>query len=169
MAGTPSRFTPRQKAAAIAATFAVVLPAVTLFEAGRDRGAPYRDSFAAGKPWTVCDGKLIDAPRRYSEAECDEQTQREIATNYAPPVIDCVPGLADPRRKAQLSAAILLTWNIGPHQFCRSTAARRFNAGLWRDGCEAFRLFNRANGVVLRGLVNRRAKEVAICLRGLAA
>lgn len=46
-------------------------------------------------------------------------------------------------------------------------AARRFNAGNWRGGCDAFLMWNRAGGRVVRGLALRRARERALCLKGL--
>ena len=50
---------------------------------------------------------------------------------------------------------------------CRSTAARRFNAGDWRGGCEAFLMWNKAGGRPVRGLTLRRQRERALCMKGL--
>jgi len=70
-------------------------------------------------------------------------------------------------REQQLIASVSLAYNIGTGGFCRSTAARRFNAGNWRGGCDAFLMWNRAGGRVVRGLTLRRQRERAICLTGL--
>lgn len=60
-----------------------------------------------------------------------------------------------------------LIFNIGTGGFCRSTAARRFNAGNWRGGCDAFLMWNKAGGREVRGLTLRRQRERALCLKGL--
>ena len=48
-----------------------------------------------------------------------------------------------------------------------SVEARRFNAGDWRGGCNAFLAWNRAVGKVVRGLTRRREAERKICLAGV--
>ena len=48
------------------------------------------------------------------------------------------------RCDSRTSAATRLSFNIGVVAFCRSTAARRFNAGDWRGGCDAFLAWNKA-------------------------
>ena len=60
-----------------------------------------------------------------------------------------------------------LSWNVGVSGTGRSTAMRRLNAGDIRGACEAFALWNRAGGRVIRGLVNRRADETALCMVGV--
>jgi lysozyme len=88
-----------------------------------------------------------------------------LASDYAPAVIKCVPGLAD--RPKQLSASLSLSYNIGTSAFCRSTAAKRFNAGDWKAGCDAFLLWVKAGGRTVQGLVNRRQAERTLCLSDL--
>ena len=80
-------------------------------------------------------------------------------------VVACVPALYG--RPNQAAAAVSLAYNIGWPSFCRSTAARRFNAGQWAAGCDAFTMWNKAGGRVLRGLVARRGRERTLCRTGL--
>ena len=75
--------------------------------------------------------------------------------------------LGRPERKHQLMASMLLSYNIGKSAFCRSTVARRFNAGDIRGGCDAFLMWNKAGGREVRGLLNRRRDERRICLEGV--
>jgi lysozyme len=72
-------------------------------------------------------------------------------------------------RPNQLAASVSLAYNIGTTAFCRSTVARRFNAGQWKAGCDAFLMWDRAGGRKVRGLTRRREAERAICLRGLTS
>jgi lysozyme len=140
---------------------AILVPTVQQWE-GREH-VPYRDLVNV---WTVCDGdtKGVVPGRRETDAQCDARLERQLIA-HAKPVLECVPSLT--RRPNQLAASVSLAYNIGPSAFCRSTVARRFNAGRWRDGCDAFLMWNKAGGRVIRGLTNRRQAEREICLRGL--
>jgi lysozyme len=126
------------------------------------RNDPYRDIVGV---WTVCYGETRVPMRRYSDAECIAMKRRAIEHDFAPAVFRCVPALRD--RPNQAAASISLAYNIGTAGFCRSTAAKRFNAGDWRGGCQAIARFNMAGGKLVRGLVNRRAAEVKLCMEGL--
>lgn len=116
--------------------------------------------------WTICDGdtKNVRPGMVETQAGCRDRLERQLVA-HAKPVLTCVPGLRD--RPNQLVASVSLAYNIGTRGFCRSTAARRFNAGNWRGGCDAFLMWNKAGGRVVRGLVLRRERERALCLKGL--
>jgi lysozyme len=103
--------------------------------------------------WTICDGdtKGVRPDMVETEAGCVKRLERQLVA-HARPVLRCVPSLGAPERENQLVASVSLAYNIGTGGFCRSTAARRFNAGNWRDGCDAFLMWNRAGGKVVRGL-----------------
>lgn len=64
-------------------------------------------------------------------------------------------------------AFLSLSYNIGSRAFCGSTVARRANAGDIRGACDAIRMWDRAGGKIVQGLVNRRADERRICLQGV--
>lgn len=64
-------------------------------------------------------------------------------------------------------AFLSLSYNIGTGAFCKSTVARRANAGDIRGACNAIPAFNRSGGKVRKGLINRRADEQKYCLSGL--
>nr|WP_317892033.1 lysozyme [uncultured Sphingomonas sp.] len=114
---------------------------------------------------TACDGitKGIRLGQRYTEAQCTAMLERELIA-HAEEVIACVPQLYGREREAP--AAVSLAYNIGGPKFCASTAARHFRAKRWTEGCNALTMWNRAGGRVVQGLVNRRERERAICLRG---
>lgn len=118
--------------------------------------------------WTICDGdtKNVGPGTVETEAGCQARLEKQLVA-HAKPIIKCVPNLTKPGHEQQLIASVSLTYNIGPSGFCRSTVARRFNAGDWKGGCDAFRMWNKAGGRVVRGLAVRREREVAICMKGL--
>ena len=62
----------------------------------------------------------------------------------------------------QFSAMVSLCYNIGPGNFEKSTVLKAFNEGNIKLSGEAFDRWNKAGGVVLRGLVKRRAAERAL-------
>ena len=162
----PKKVAPRAgAAAAIAAAVAIAAPVAMHFEGLRTK--PYRDP--VGIP-TVCYGETQRAMRQYTPSECAVMLQARQARDYGPQVLQCVPGLADPRRVNAFAASIDFAYNAGVRAFCRSSMARGFNAGRWSEGCRAFGLYDKArvNGrlVVLRGLARRRSAEISLCLKG---
>jgi lysozyme len=118
--------------------------------------------------WTICDGdtKGVRPGMVETEAGCTARLERQLVA-HAKPVLACVPGLSAAQRQNQLVASVSLAYNIGTTGFCRSTAARRFNAGQWRGGCDAFLMWDKAGGRPVRGLTLRRERERALCLKGL--
>ena len=116
--------------------------------------------------WTICDGdtKNVRPGMVETQAGCRDRLERQLVA-HAKPVLSCVPGLR--HSPNQLVASVSLAYNIGTRGFCGSTAARRFNAGDWRGGCDAFLRWNKAGGRVVRGLALRRERERALCLTGL--
>lgn len=149
--------------AAIAAAMGLAVPLIEKWEGTRTD--PYRDLI--GK-WTVCTGETRVEMRRYTPAECRDMLGKAIQSDYGAGVIKAVPALAKPERVNQLAASVSLAYNIGVPAFTRSTVARRFNAGNWRGGCEAFMAWRFAGGREVKGLLNRRKEERALCLKGVA-
>ncbi|HET9510006.1 MAG TPA: lysozyme [Sphingomonas sp.] len=115
---------------------------------------------------TACDGitRGVRLGQTYTEAQCNALLEQELVA-HAEPVIACVPRLYG--RPNQAAAAVSLAYNVGTSGFCGSTAARRFNVGDWRGGCEAFLMWDKAGGRVVRGLQLRRQRERALCLKDL--
>lgn len=147
--------------AALAAAALIATPLIERWEGTRT--ASYRDIVGV---WTVCTGETRVAMRRYTLTECRALLSKAIRSDYGAGVLRAVPALAG--RPRVLAASISLAYNIGVPAFARSTVARRFNAGDWRGGCDAFLMWNRAGGRVVQGLVNRRTDERRLCLEGIA-
>lgn len=146
---------------ALAAMLALATPLVGVWE-GKSN-LPYPDKLAGGL-MTVCYGETRVEMRPYSDAECSVMLQRGLA-DFATPVLKRNPELED--RPNQWAAATSLAYNIGVANYRKSTVAKRFSAGRWREGCNAFLLWNNASGKVVRGLTRRREAERQTCLRGI--
>jgi lysozyme len=114
----------------------------------------------------VCFGETEREMRIYTPQECQVLLEARQQHDYAPAVLKCVPGLVD--KPNAFAASIDAAYNAGVAAFCRSPMARRFNAGDWVGGCDAFsNWYTTAKGKKLRGLVRRRAAERALCLKDL--
>lgn len=141
---------------------AAVVASLTLIKPWEGRElVPYYDIVNV---LTWCDGETKGVPKaRYTDAECDVILAKSVY-QYEAQIRPCLPPvLPDETRGAFISAA----YNIGPGAFCRSSMSRLAKAGDLRGACNALLAWNKAGGRVVRGLVNRRAAERALCLKGL--
>lgn len=146
------------------ATAAILAPFVSTWESGgKPRLVAYQDIVGV---WTICGGETQGVTRgmRETVAGCEARDEAALI-RHAEPVLACTPGLRN--RPNQLAAAVSLAYNIGAAGYCRSTVARRFNARDWRGACEAFLMWNKAGGQVVRGLDRRRRAERDLCLKEL--
>jgi GH24 family phage-related lysozyme (muramidase) len=66
-------------------------------------------------------------------------------------------------------ACVCLAYNIGPNAFAKSTVLRELNAGNKDRAAAAFKMWNKAGGEVVQGLVNRRNAEVTLFLTPVTA
>lgn len=67
-----------------------------------------------------------------------------------------------PINENQFGAFVSLAYNIGINAFKRSSALRHFNSGKIEKVGPSIKLWKKANGKVLNGLVRRREAEVAL-------
>lgn len=65
-----------------------------------------------------------------------------------------------PLNQNQFDALVSFAYNIGTGGFEGSTTLRRLNAGDYAGAADAMRMWNKSDGAVVQGLVNRREAEV---------
>lgn len=123
----------------------------------------YPDPVTHSTPWTYCDGETQHPKpgHTYTDAECDAETAALIRRTDAAVLACTRPDLPGSVRASSDS----LAWNIGPGNFCTSTAARLFRAGQYRAGCQAMTAWHFAAGKSIPGLVIRRGAERDYCLK----
>lgn len=167
MSQPPPKKSSEQKAAiaaAVAVACALAAPLAVHFEGKRN--VAYSDGLPATPVPTACFGHTgpeVKVGQRYSDAQCANLLQGDLK-KHAEGVAACTPGIID---RPQVFAGVTdFTFNLGVGTYCRSSAAKLFAAGRWREGCNRLALYNRAGGRVLTGLVRRRAADVALCLKG---
>lgn len=151
--------------------YAVAIPKIQRWE-GNELVA-YMDRIARPPIVTACSGSTMIAGRpirlgrTFTQDECDRLLKFDIRVHRVGlwALLDdkALPHMTLTRDVSLTS----WTFNIGVGAASRSTAIRRLNRGNVRGACIATGWWNRAGGRVIRGLVNRRKDEVAMCLQGL--
>ncbi len=139
-----------------AATIAAIVAFIGPWE-GR-RYTAYQDIVGV---WTICEGhtKGVKAGDVATDAQCDEMAAQDVAEHNAG-IRACI---TRPMPQNVEIAFTSLAFNAGVGAFCGSTALRRYNAGDDSGACDALNMWVRAGGKVVKGLVNRRAAESALC------
>lgn len=67
-----------------------------------------------------------------------------------------------PLTQNQFDALSSFVYNVGAGNFMHSTLLVKLNAGDYAGAANEFPRWNKANGIVLQGLVMRRAREAAL-------
>jgi len=65
-------------------------------------------------------------------------------------------------KQNEFDALVIFAFNVGVHAFVRSTLLEELNAGAYENVPRELRRWNRAGGLVVKGLSNRREKEIAL-------
>ena len=117
----------------------------------------YGTTEASGVGLRVYEGRVISEPHA-------AQYLRMTVELFAQKMLGKLKRLPTNR---QWAAMISLAYNIGINAFARSSVLRKFNAGDDSGAADAFLLWNKANGKVLKGLVRRRKAERALFLTGI--
>lgn len=139
---------------------AAALSLVTGFEGLRTRA--YYDP--PGIP-TVCYGHTgpdVKFGREYSFNECTRLLQQDLGVAAAA----VRRAVKVPVSQDTFDALVSFTYNVGEGSLRKSTLLKKLNAGDVAGACRELPKWVYAGGVKLRGLVNRRAAEMAQCLKG---
>jgi lysozyme len=164
-------FKQKKKTAGLGLTGAALLAATLLIKPWEGRVyTPYKD---VGNVITVCDGHTgpdIIWGKTYTDAECDQFLADD--TKIAEAGVDKYL-LTDPP-EAVKAAFISFTFNVGVNAFRTSTLLKMANRNDFLGACNQLSRWVHVNGVVYKGLVNRRVlgddtriSERQLCLRGL--
>lgn len=89
------------------------------------------------------------------------QALRHDATRFESAVLRCAPV---PMHQHEFDAFVSLTYNIGESAFCKSTLARKLQAGDYAGACQAILAWDKFQGRPLRGLTTRRQAEYKQCM-----
>jgi lysozyme len=124
----------------------------------------YQDSVGI---WTIGYGHTAEAgppaPKagmKITEKEADDILKRDLG-QYERAVTKAISVAPTSN---QFAAMISLCFNIGPTNFAKSSVVRRMNEGNAKAAADAFLLWNKAGGKVLKGLTARREDEKKLFL-----
>ena len=122
--------------------------------------------------WTVGYGLTTNAgfievgpDTTITQAEADWYLEKTIEKFLE----EITPAITAPINENELGAFTSLAYNIGPTAFRKSSALRHFNAGNKDRVPTSIRMWRKAGGKVVKGLVNRREAEVDLFLTPVAA
>lgn len=147
-------------AGAAAAALALAIGTIAPWEGKRN--APYRDPIGI---LTVCYGETEVPMRRYSDAECRNMLETRTA-GFAEGVRKRNPTIVG--YPHQWAAHTSFAYNVGLGTYGKSSVARLFAQGRQVEACRFLSRYVYAGGRRLRGLANRRAAEIKLCLKDAA-
>jgi lysozyme len=121
--------------------------------------------------WTV--GYGLTSRAGFIEVGPDTVLTQDEADWYLEQVVDKFasdirPMIAGQINENQFAAFVSLAYNIGVGAFKRSSALKHFNAGRIELVPDAMRMWKKAGGKTVQGLINRREAEVALFLKPVA-
>ena len=154
--------TPRQRLVAKIGAGAVtmVLPVVLLYEGTVH--STYKDPINKITACTGHTGPELRMGQTFTKEQCETMLYGDLLKHAD--ALNCIKTpLADNQKAAFLSFA----FNVGNGAFCKSTLARKANAGDLMGACAELSRWVMANGRELPGLVKRRAAERQLCEKGL--
>lgn len=124
----------------------------------------YPDPGTGGEPWTIGVGHTggVKPGDQISESKAMELLRSDLARfeNYVTEALGGYPATSN-----EFSAMVSLCFNIGPTNFRKSSVLRNHKKGDKAAAGNSFKLFNKAAGKVLNGLVRRRAAEAALYMK----
>jgi lysozyme len=113
----------------------------------------------SGAPWTVGYGETKDVTHStvWTQEQADKALSERVAEFMAQALKD-LPNLAK-QSPARIAAITSLAYNIGQTALKNSTVAKRIASEDSHGVPEAIKMWNKAKGRVMQGLVNRRKTE----------
>ena len=104
---------------------------------------------------------LLDVP--ITRAQAVELCAHHLRVRCLPVVLRHCPELDTPRRMA---AVLSWAYNCGEGNLAGSTMRKAIGRRAWGEAAAGLKLWNKAGGKVLPGLVNRRALEADMLAKG---
>lgn len=98
-----------------------------------------------------------------SEPQARQLLLKRLAIEFEPAVRRAIGDA--PTTQTQFDAMVSLSYNIGASAFEGSSVARFHKQGNYAAAANAFRLWNKAGGRILTGLIRRRDEEAALYMK----
>ncbi len=118
----------------------------------------------SGNPWTIGYGqtKNITEGLTWTQEKADSDVEATVS-KFMDDVLKASPSLA--KESAERIAAVTsFCYNIGMANYKTSTVCKKIATQEFMAAADAFLLWNKAQGIVMPGLVRRRREERALFL-----
>ena len=119
------------------------------------------DNFKAlsGTPWTVGYGMTVGVTKDtvYTQEQANTSLEAHVR-KVMQETLEDAPKLSK-EVPARIAAITSLAYNIGKDAFKTSTVAKRIASGALSEVAEAIKMWNKAKGKIVDGLVKRRQTE----------
>lgn len=151
----------QKRAGGLAIAAASLLAFVTAWEGSEPTA--YADRLAGGLP-TVCNGHTgpkVKVGDVWTKEQCDAILVKDIK-GHGQRLLSCI---TVPINQNEYNAYTSWAYNVGTNAACKSTAIRLLNSGDHVGACNQLLRWDRANGVRIKGLANRRKAERDLCLK----
>ena len=116
-----------------------------------------------GSPWTIGWGHTgidVHPGQKIDEDKADDLLEADLS--FFESNVEAL--LPEGVTSNYFSACVSLAYNIGLTAFAKSTVLRKFDDHDMIGAAEAFKMWNKSGGKVLKGLKTRRAKESELFL-----
>lgn len=113
---------------------------------------------------TACNGHTgpeLKMGQTFTPDQCKQMLETDLLKHA-----DDLACITKPMTDGQKAAFLSFAFNVGGDKFCKSTLAKKANAGDMAGACNELMRWTMAGGKELPGLVKRREGERAMCLRG---
>ena len=111
---------------------------------------------------SICFGETLGV--KMGDYKTDEQCEQSLAkelSSYNKAMKKHVKVSLQPYEEVAYTSFV---WNLGETNFKSSTMLKKLNAGDHLGACNEFPKWNKAGGVEVKGLTNRRLAEREVCL-----
>jgi lysozyme len=114
---------------------------------------------------TNYDNKAVKVGQKFTKTECNALFAKALERYYGY-LKRQVPTIVEYPATFQASQLSII-YNIGEGNYSRSSMKKAIINDQPKVACEKMKLYVKANGKVLRGLVNRRTAEYKLCMKDL--
>lgn len=108
-------------------------------------------------------GPELKLKQEWTEDQCLQQLAEDLSKHDKEMMKYILVPLSDEERASYLS----FTYNVGVGAFSKSTLLKKLNSDNRAGACNELLRWNKAGGVVLKGLTTRRISESELCLKGV--
>ena len=107
-----------------------------------------------------------EAEVRVLMSEAERQAAQGLITNVLRVERALEKCVVQPMPQKVYDAVVSFAFNVGTGNACSSTLVKLLNQRRWADACHQLPRWVYVKGVFNQGLDNRRAREMAWCLKG---